>query len=250
MAENLYFILSFFEIVSAGVLTYAIATSKADSRKIIKNVLIGTVVYAIVLMILGIGSGIGIVMSFAVFPVIFCILGSQTGNKFNIVGVISLVVYLFSLFNLSIISNKYEDNLAYDALEEIVHDFGGELPTTQSSLIELSYQLSEDGMSFLLIMFYGAIMFAILFFEMALLRRNAAQMYIGSIISVLTLGMLYSDYKLFHLDSFMGKIANSAVNTIGFSLSMSAVVILLFAILTAVTAYICDKKETERKMNK
>ncbi|MGN0308867.1 MAG: hypothetical protein ACI4DN_11695 [Lachnospiraceae bacterium] len=229
----------FFEIISAGVLTYAIAASKADDKMIIKTVLLGTVAYAIVSITMPI---IGAVMPYVVFPIVFCILGSQTGNKFNVVGLVSLIAYLVSLFTLPIISNKYEDSLSYQILDGLIEELGGELAPTQFGILNLSSNLSDDSMKYLLIMFCGAILFAILFFDMALLRKNTAQVVMGSIISVFTVGMLYFDYSIFHSKSLVGKLVGYGLSELGFSLSVFSIVILLLAILPVVTAYLCNKK--------
>lgn len=231
----------FFEIISAGVLTYAIAASKADSKKIIKTVLIGTVAYAIVSITMPI---IGAVMPYVVFPVVFCILGSQTGNKFNTVGFISLIAYLISLFVLPIISNKYEDSLLYQFSNGLIEELGGNLTPTQLGILNLSFDLSGDSMNCLPIMFFGAIFFVFLFFDMALLRKNRAQVVMGSVISVFTVGMLYFDYSIFHSKSLVGKLAGYGLSKLGFSLSVFSIVILILAILSVITAYLCNKKES------
>lgn len=231
---------AFFEIISAGVLTYAIATSKADSKKIIKIVLIGTVAYVIVSITM---PTIGAVMPYVVFPIIFCILGNQTGKKFNVVGFVSVIAYLISLFILPIISNKYEDSLSYQILDGLVEELGEELTPTQFGILNLSSNLSDDGTNYLFIMFFGAVLFTVLLFDMALLRKNTAQVVIGSIISVFTAGMLYFDYSIFHSKSLVGKLAGYGLSKLGFSLSVFSVVILILAILPVISAYLCNKKE-------
>ena len=229
-----------FEIVSAGVLAYAIATSKVDSKKIIKTVLIGTVAYAIVTIII---QFIGVVIPFVLFPIIFGTLGSQTGKKFNTVGFISLIAYLISLFILPMISNKYEDSISYQILDGLVEELGGELTPTQFGILNISSNLSDGSMNYLFIMFFGAILFAILYFDMALLRKNSAQVIMGSVISVFTLGMLYFDYRIFNSKSFVGKLAGYGLSKLGFSLSVFSVVVIVLAALPAITAYLRNKKE-------
>ena len=229
-----------FEIVCAGVLAYAIATSKADSKKIIKTVLIGTVAYAIVTIKIQV---IGVVIPFVLFPIIFGTLGSQTGKKFNTVGFISLIAYLISLFVLPMISNKYEDSISYQILDGLVEELGGKLTPTQFDILNFSYNLSDGSTCFLFIMFCGAILFAILYFDMALLRKDSAQVIMGSIISVFTLGMLYFDYRIFNSKSFVGKLAGYGLSKLGFSLSVFSVVVIVLAALPAITAYLRNKKE-------
>ena len=229
-----------FEIVSAGVLAYAIATSKVDSKKIIKTVLIGTVAYAIVTIII---QFIGVVIPFVLFPIIFGTLGSQTGKKFNTVGFISLIAYLISLFILPMISNKYEDSISYQILDGLVEELGGELTPTQFGILNISSNLSDGSMNYLFIMFFGAILFA-MYFDMALLRKNSAQVIMGSVISVFTLGMLYFDYRIFHSKSLVGKLAGYGLTKLGFSLSVFSIVILILSILPVITAYLCNKKES------
>ena len=200
------------EIVSAGVLAYAIATSKADSKKIIKTVLIGTVAYAIVTIKIQV---IGVVIPFVLFPIIFGTLGSQTGKKFNTVGFISLIAYLISLFVLPMISNKYEDSISYQILDGLVEELGGKLTPTQFDILNFSYNLSDGSTCFLFIMFCGAILFAILYF----------------------------DYRIFNSKSFVGKLAGYGLSKVGVSLSVFSVVVIVLAALPAITAYLRNKKE-------
>ena len=182
-------------------------------------------------------------MPYVVFPIIFCILGNQTGKKFNVVGFVSLIAYLISLFILPIISNKYEDSLSYQILDGLVEELGEELTPTQFGILNLSSNLSDDGTNYLFIMFFGAVLFTVLLFDMALLRKNTAQVVIGSIISVFTAGMLYFDYSIFHSKSLVGKLAGYGLSKLGFSLSVFSVVILILAILPVISAYLCNKKE-------
>ena len=88
-------------------------------------------------------------------------------------------------------------------------------------------------------MVYAIIGCSFLYFCMASLRKNAAQVVIGSIISVLTAGMLYLDNKIFLSKPFAG----STLSQLGFFLSKYAFVMLAFSILTIITAYICNKKD-------
>lgn len=204
------------------------------------------------------GSGMGamtivmlIVMVLVGFPVIFCILGSRTGHKFNTVGFISLIAYLISLFVLPVISNKYEDSLSYQLIEGFANEFGGEFTPTQFEILTNFSGLSEysddigNYFGIMFIMLAGVILFAILLFDMILLRKNTAQMIMGSILSVFAAGMLYLDYRIFHSGSLRGKLVGMALSKTGFSLSPFCLLIMLFAILTIITAYRCSKKEKE-----
>ena len=244
----LYLLTSCFEIASACVLVYAIAASKASSKKIIKAVLIGTVLYIIPSAI----PVLGTILALAVFTIVFCLLGSQTDNKFNTVGLISLIAYLISLFTLPVIANKYEDSLAFSIADGLTDWFGGNLTPTQFEILKNASSLSEysdtiaNYLSVMTILFIAVILFASLLFDMILLRRNSAQMVMGGILSVLAGGMLYLDYLIFHSGSLGGKLAGMALSQIGFSLSWLCILILLFAVLTVVTAYRCNKKEKER----
>lgn len=250
---TLSFIFSFiFEVISAGVLVYAIAVSKAESKKVIKTTLIGTAVYIIVSIILfSTVAVVAIVMPFLVFTIIFAILGSHTEHKFNILGFISLIAYLVSVFLLPIVSNKNEDSLAYQVVAGLVDDLGGNLTPTQFEILESAANLSgysdeiANYFQFMFILAGGAVLFAILFFDMALLRRNTAQMVMGSLLSVCVAGMLYLDYRIFHSDSLGGKLAGYALSKMGFSLSPLCILTMAFAILTVITAYRCNKKEKE-----
>lgn len=237
---------SIVEMLSAAVLAYAIAVSTNDSKKIIKQVLIGTGVYAVTSLLLG---EIGIVLPFVVFPVVFGGIGGRTEHKFNIAGLFSLIVYLISLFTLPVIANKYEDSLVYSVAGGITDLFGGNLTPTQFEILKNAYSLSEysdaieNYLSVMTILFIGVILFAILLFDMILLRRNSEQMVMGGILSVLTSGMLYLDYLIFHSGSLGGKLVGMALSKMGFSLSRLCILIILFAVLTVVSAYRCDKKE-------
>ena len=234
-----------FEIISAVILTYAIATSKADSKKIIKAVLIGTGIYIIASLI----PVVGIIIPFIVFPVVFCILGSHTGHKFNAGGLISLIAYLVSLFVLPVVSNKNEDSLVYQLTEGIIDELGVKLTPTQFEILSGYSKLSEYSdtiagyFSTMYVMLIGILLFAILLFDMTLLRKNTAQMLMGSILSFFTAGMLYLDYCIFHSDSLGGKLVGMALAKMGFSLSPLCILIMLFAILTIITAYRCKIKE-------
>lgn len=246
------FIPFIFEIISAGILVYAIAVSKAESKKVIKTVLIGTAVYTIVsVMALRTVAIVAFVMPFLVFTVIFAILGSHTEHKFNILGFISLIAYLVSVFLLPVISNKNEDSLAYQVVAGLVDDLGGNLTPTQAEILGNAANLSgysdeiANYFQFMFILAGGAVLFAILFFDMALLRRNTAQIVMGSLLSVCVAGMLYLDYRIFHSDSLGGKLAGYALSKMGFSLSPLCILTMAFAILTVITAYRCNKKEKE-----
>lgn len=240
----LYGLTSCFEIVSACVLVYAIAASKASSKKIIKAVLIGTVLYIVPSAI----PVLGTILAIAVFTIVFCILGSQTGNKFNMVGFISLIAYFISLFTLPVIANKYEDSLAFSIADGLTGWFGGNLTPTQFEILKNVSVLSEysdtiaNYLSIMIVFFIGVILFATLLFEMILLRRNGAQMVMGGILSVLVGGMLYLDYLIFHSGSLGGKLAGMALSKMGFSLSWLCILIILFAVLTVVSAYRCRNK--------
>lgn len=234
-----------FEIISAGILAYAIATSKADSKKIIKSVLIGTGIYIIASLI----PVLSIILPLVVFPVVFCILGSQTGHKFNAGGLISLIAYLVSLFVLPVVSNKNEDSLVYQLTEGIIDELGVKLTPTQFEILSGYSGLSEYSdaiagyFSIMYVMLVGIVLFAILLFDMTLLRKNTAQMVMGSILSLFAAGMLYLDYCIFHSNSLGGKLAGMALAKMGFSLSPVCILILLFALLTVFTASRCRKKE-------
>lgn len=233
------------EMISAVILTYAIATSKADSKKIIKVVLIGTGIYIIASMI----PVLGIILPLVVFPVVFCILGSHTGHKFNAGGLISLISYLVSLFVLPVVSNKNEDSLVYQLTEGIIDKLGIKLTPTQFEILSGYSKLSEYSdtiagyFSTMYVMLIGILLFAILLFDMTLLRKNTAQMVMGSILSFFAAGMLYLDYCIFHSNSLGGKLAGMALAKMGFSLSPACILILLFALMTVFTASRCRKKE-------
>ena len=232
-----------FEIISAGILVYAIAVSKAESKKVIKTVLIGTAVYTIVsVMALRTVAIVAFVMPFLVFTVIFAILGSHTEHKFNILGFVSLIAYLVSVFLLPVISNKNEDSLAYQVVAGSSHHIS--CNTSASNLSGYSDDVANY-FQFMFILAGGVVLFAILFFDMALLRRNTAQMVMGSLLSVCAAGMLYLDYRIFHSDSLGGKLAGYALSKMGFSLSPLCILTMAFAILTVITAYRCNKKEKE-----
>ena len=238
------------EVVCAGILAYALATSKVSSKKLIKSVLIGTVIYMIVSLILFVTAPIiEVVMSLLVFIVVFCILGSRSGHKFNVFGVISLIAYLITLFTLPVISNRYEDTLGYQLAEGVVREAGGKLTLTQFDILAAFsdfYEYSGDLASYvqiMLIMFAGAMVFAIMFLALALLRKNTAQIIMGSIMSVFAAGMLYFDYRIFHSDSPLERLAGMALSKLGFSLSPFCIVSMLLAVLTIITAYICRIKE-------
>lgn len=248
MSATVFYIqilVALFEVISAGILVYAIAASKADSKKIIKVVLIGTVIYILASMI----PVLGIILPLIVFPVVFCILGSQTGHKFNAGGLIFLIAYLVSLFTLPVISNKNEDSPVYQLTEGIIDELGVKLTPTQFEILSGYSGLSEysddiaNYFGIMYVMLIGIILFAILFFDMTLLRKNTAQMIMGSILSFFAAGMLYLDYCIFHSNSLGGKLVGMALNKMGFSLSPLCILILLFAILTVITAYRCKTKE-------
>lgn len=246
----LFYVEHIVEVLSAAVLAYAIAVSTDDSKKIIKQVLIGTGVYAVTSLLLGgIGIRIGIVLPFVVFPVVFGGIGGRTEHKFNIAGLFSLIAYIISLFTLPVIANKYEDSLVYSVAGGITDMFDRNLTPTQFEILKNASSLSEysdtieNYLSVMTILFIGVILFAILLFDMILLRRNSAQMVMGGILSVLTSGMLYLDYLIFHFDSLGGKLVGMALSKMGFSLSRLCILIILFAVLTVVSAYRCDKKE-------
>ena len=99
-----------------------------------------------------------------------------------------------------------------------------------------------SALSIMIVFFIGVILFATLLFEMILLRRNGAQMVMGGILSVLVGGMLYLDYLIFHSGSLGGKLAGMALSKMGFSLSWLCILIILFAVLTVVSAYRCKNK--------
>lgn len=251
MTEIVYVLLYLsipFEIISAGVLVYALATSKASSKTIIKTVLIGTVVYTLLLIMIPV---VGVVMPFVVFPIIFCILGSQAGHKFNAVGFVSLIAYLISFFILPVISNKHEDSWGYQLAEGFGNELGIDFTPTQFRILTDFSGLSEysddigNYFGIMFVMLAGVILFAILLFDMILLRKNTAQIIMGSTLSVFAAGMLYLDYRIFHSGSLGGKLAGMALSKMGFSLSPFCLLIMLFAILTVIAAYRCSKKEKE-----
>lgn len=243
-----------FVVIAAGTLAYGIATSKVNSKTIIKKVLIETAICAFLsiggIMIGGIGVYGGVIgyYLFVAFIIDFSFyLGKQTGNKFNYFGFFSLVAYLFSLFSLPIISNEYEDSYIYALADELVKDLDGELTPTQYGILNLYSEISADSAKYLQIIFFAIIVCSFLFFCMTFLRKNAAQVVIGSIIAVLTAGMLYFDYNIFHSKSLAGKLAGDVLSELGFSLSASVFIVLGLPILTIITAYICNKKDKENK---
>lgn len=243
----LYALTICFEIVSACVLVYAIGASKASNQKIIKAVLIGTVLYIIPSAI----PVLGTILSLAVFTIVFCIFGGETGHKFNTLGLLSLIAYFISLFTVPVIANKYKDSILFSFVDDIVDTFDGNLTPTQFEILEYVSNLSEYSdsiakyLNIMFVLFVAIILFAILLFDMILLRKNSAQVVMGSILSVLTAGVLYLDYLIFHADSYGGKLAGMVLSQMGFSLSWFSILILLFAVLTAVTAYGCSKKEKQ-----
>ena len=235
-----------FEVLNAGVLAYAIATSKRDGKKIIKTVLTGTAAYAIVSITMS-GIGIGFVMPYVIFPIVFGILGRQTGKKFNTSGLVFLITYLISLFILPVISNKHEDSNLYQLLEGLIGELDVKLTPTQFEMLACFSDLSVDSVGYLFVMFFGAVFITFLLFEMLLLRKNTAQVVLGGILSAVTAGMLYFDYRIFHSDSLGGKLAGIALSEMGFSLSPFCILILLFAIMTIITAQRCEKKESAER---
>lgn len=240
-----------FELIGTAVMAYAIATSRAKSKAIIKSVLIGTGVCMVLQLLL---TGIPIISIFVLpWLVIFialCVLGAQTGSKFNLLGVISMVVYLFTLFNLPVISNKYEDTDSFALIDGLASSFDIDLAPTQTGILKFAEENSIEGAGTLGLMFAGVVFFTFLFFCMALIRKNGAQVIIGSIIAVLSAGMVYFDYSIFHEKSTAGKMAGYALSKLGFSLSMSVVVMLAFAVLPAVIAYRYNVKEKEKENRK
>lgn len=251
MSEMFFYILlilMIFVTIDAGVLVYGIAVSTMDSKKIIKVVLIATAVCVLSITTRNlIMIYVGYIL-FAFFIVIFsCVLGKRTGNKFNWMGSLSLIAYLFALFKLPIISNEYEDSLLYWLADEFANYLGEELTPTQFGILGLVGEISADSAKSLILLFVGIILFAILFFCVALIRKNFAQVVIGSVLAILTAGLLYFNYHIFHSKSLAGKIAGYALSELGFSLSMSAFVILLLALLPVITAYICNKKDKESR---
>lgn len=238
--------LVFFELIGTAVMAYAIATSRAKSKAIIKSVLIGTGVCMVLQLFM---AGIPIISCLVIF-IALCVLGAQTGNKFNLLGVISLVVYLFTLFNLPVISNKYEDTDSFALIDGLASSFDIDLAPTQIGIIEFAGENSIEGAETLVLMFAGVVFFAFLFLCMALIRKNGAQVILGSIIAVLSAGMVYFDYSIFHAKSTAGKLTGYALSKLGFSLSMSVVVMLAFAVLPAVIAYRYNVKEKEKENRK
>lgn len=244
---GLYALTICFEIVSACVLVYAIGASKASNRKIIKAVLIGTALYIIPSAI----PVLGTVLALTVFTIVFCIFGGETGHKFNTLGLLSLIAYFISLFTLPVIANKNEDSLIFSIADKLTESFGGNLTPTQFEILGDASSLSEYSDSIanylrvMFVLFIAVILIAILLFDMILLRRNGAQVVMGSILSVLAAGMLYLDYLIFHSGSFGGMLAGMALSKMGFSLSWCCILILLFAVLTVVTACRCNKKDKQ-----
>lgn len=231
-----------FEIIGAGFLAYAIATSHADSRKVIKDVLIGTAMYIIVSILFG------AILPYVVFPIIFCIFGAHTGNKFNVSGFFALIAFFVSLFILPVVSNKHEDSIGYQLVEGTADELGISLTPTQyeiwndySGLSGLSENI-EKYFGIMAVMAVGLVLFAIFFFNFMLLRKNTAQMITGGIMAFFAAGILYMDYCIFNSDSLGGKLAAMALSKAGFSLSVWCIFILLLAVLPAYTAYRCDKK--------
>ena len=223
------------ELMNALVLTYALATSKADSKKVIKAVLIGTVVYTIALLLGLKGGVVGIailtILTVLGVVILFAVLGSQTGSRFNIGGFVFMVAYLISLGILPVLSNKYEDTLGYKAAGVFAEALGVGVKPTQLNLVIKS----SDSAAGPFIMFCGVVLFTVLFFDMALLRKNTAQVFMGSMVAVCTLVMLYFDYE-----SIPG-----LASVAGASLSWFCIVIAALAILLPVTAYLYNKKEKE-----
>lgn len=254
--EDFYYMKYFmmFVAIGAGTLAYSIATSKVNSKTIIKKVLIETAICAFLsiggIMIGGIGVAVGFLGYYLFFSLIIgysSYLGKQTGNKFNFFGFCSLVAYLFSLFGLPIISNKYEDSYIYALVDKLVKDFDGKLIPSQYGILNFCSEISADSVKYLQILFFAIIVCSVLFLYMIFFRKNAAQVVIGSTIAVLTAGMLYFDYNIFHSKSLAGKLARDVLSKLGFSLSAYVFIILGLPILMIITSYICNKKDKENK---
>ena len=146
---------------------------------------------------------------------------------------------MFLLFQLPVISNKHGDSNIDALSNDLAKYLGGEITPTQYSIIDLSSEISVESVIYFQIMIYAIIGCSFLYLCMATLRKNAAQVVIGSIISVLTAGVLYLDYIIF----LSKPIAGVTLSQLGFSLSKYAFFMPAFSILTIITAYVCNKKD-------
>ena len=242
-------VMGFLELIGTGVFAYAVAHSKWDSKKIIRSVLIGTGVYVFVTVISILTIRVPVlliiqhILTSVFFIVLFGILGAQTGNKFNIPGFFSLLAYVISIFVFPVISNKYEDTILFKSIELRMDNMGIALTPKQYEIFKYSYYMqgATDGLAkyyiAMQIMFIGVVVSGILLFDMMLIRRNRAQMVMGGILSLFAGGIIYLDYCIFH--SIVGEVLSKA----GFSLSPFCILIILFAVGTVVSAYICSRKE-------
>lgn len=239
---------SILTLIPAGVLAYGIAVSKVSSKNIIVAVLIAVGVCTLISII---GSGYGIMIGLCLcmaFIIVYSIyLGTKTGNKFNAVGIISLVVYVFSIFKLPLITNEYEDSAVYEWAEELASSNGIKLTPTQFDIFGLP--IADDDMNWLIIIFMAVGICTVLFFSLMLIRKNSAQVVVGCITSLLTAGMLYFDYSIYNSKSVMGKLFGKAFSEMGFSLSITSVLILVLPVLATVMAYVCSRKDKKKTLN-
>ena len=239
---------SILTLIPAGVLAYGIAVSKVSSKNIIKAVLIAVGVCTLI-SIIGRGHGImiGLCLCMAFIIVYSIYIGIKTGNKFNVVGIISLVVYIFSIFKLPLITNEYEDSAVYEWAEEIAMSNGIKLTPTQFDIFGLP--VANDDMNWLIIIFMAVGICTVLFFSLMLIRKNSAQVVVGCITSLLTAGMLYFDYTIYNSKTIMGKLFGKAFSDMGFSLSIGCVLILVLPILATVMAFVCSRNDKKKALN-
>lgn len=243
------------DIVAAAVLAYGIATSKVSSRKIIRTVLIvmGICLVLTLLTILGINSFTFIfaIYLFSIFMIEYSsYIGQHTGNKFNAIGVVSFLVYIFALFNLPLISNKYEDSDVYEWASELAENQGVKLTPSQWDICNLTMDNldgnASDSMKYIAIISVLIIILSAVLFCLMLIRKNSAQIVVGSMITLLTAGMLYFDYSLYHSKTIMGNIFGKAFSELGFSMSISCVIIVALPVLFTVMAFVCNQKDKKR----
>ena len=111
-----YIVIMLFVVIASGALAYGIATSKENSKKIIKTVLIVITVCTLLSIIGGaiIGRAFGVYLGYIIFMQFVCLfsfyLGKKTETQDNFWGQLSLGVYLILLFQLPVVSNKHGDS--------------------------------------------------------------------------------------------------------------------------------------------
>lgn len=238
---------SILTLIPAGVLAYGIAVSKVSSKKIIKAVLISVGVCALISIIVrGYGIMIGLCLCMAFIIAYSIYLGIKTGNRFNAVGIISLVVYIFSIFKLPLITNEYEGSAVYEWAEQFAESNGIKLTPTQVDIFSLP--ITGDDMNWLIIIFMAVGICTVLFFSLMLIRKNSAQVVVGCITSLLTAGMLYFDYTIYNSKTIMGKLFGKAFSDMGFSLSIACAIILVLPILATVMAFVCSRNDKKKEL--